>query len=325
MSPAGQEAFTGAEGTQEIQAPGRLARLRKYSAWGFWAAVFVVCLILFTVMKFPEARIKALIQGQINSALAPQGVSVIAQEASLSIWRGLRYEMGDVSLRFAKTGKTVRLDRLLVKPSMLGLISGTIAGSAYAERGDSELGLDFAVKGTQADLSVDLEDVDLGKLGLVEAMAGVPVAGLLNGFAELEGDLNNPQSWEASAELKAAHVKISEQRVLAFKIPEIGIAASEIRLKATKGKLELRQVRLGDPKRKPADDLTATLTGDVNLQRNLMASGLKVNARFSLSQKVLGALPLIDAFLGPGKQADGTYAFDLSGSLGSPVPVAVKR
>ncbi|HTL12704.1 MAG TPA: type II secretion system protein GspN [Bdellovibrionota bacterium] len=314
------------ETTQEIQAPGFIARLRKASSRAFWVLVFFGSLAFFTFLKFPEARIKALIQGQVNAALAPQGISVTSQDASLSVWRGLRYTMRDVSVNFVKTGKAVRLDRLLVAPSLTALMFGKVAGSIDAEKGKSEISVGFSLKDTVADFEVDFDDVDIGKTGIAEAAAGVPAKGIINGFVELDGDLNNPPSWNGKGDVKIAHLELPPQNVVIFKLPEVGVSTSEIKFKIANGKVDLREVRLGDPKRKPPDDLTATLTGEIALQKFLMGSQLKVGARFSLSDRILQALgPLVIGFVNPGKQADGSYAYDISGSLQAPVPVPVQH
>jgi hypothetical protein len=73
-------------------------------------------------------------------------------------------------------------------------------------------------------------------------------------------------------------------------------------------------VRLG----RQNDDLTAAVTGDLALNRNLNASVLNLRVTFGTSEKLRSSLSLLESLIAPARQADGQYAYKMTGPAGQP-------
>jgi hypothetical protein len=61
------------------------------------------------------------------------------------------------------------------------------------------------------------------------------------------------------------------------------------------------------------------MTGTIELQKFFANSKLDLKTRFSFSQNVMTNLAILDAILKPGKQADGTFHYNLNGNFGGPL------
>ena len=88
-------------------------------------------------------------------------------------------------------------------------------------------------------------------------------------------------------------------------------------------KVELKTVQLG--KTGSADDLTLQLSGNIALTPRFMDSNLDSKLKLTVSEKVLQALPLLQALLRMAVQPDGSFAYQLSGPLLTPFPVPLKE
>jgi type II secretion system protein N len=110
---------------------------------------------------------------------------------------------------------------------------------------------------------------------------------------------------------------IEQQSVVGFALPRMNISEGKIDIAIEKGKLALKNVKLG----KSGDDLRANVTGDLVLGKTWDSSLLNAKVNFALSEMVTKALVLVDALLTPGKQPDGSYTYSLNGALSGP-PVA---
>ncbi|MDR3607246.1 MAG: type II secretion system protein GspN [Oligoflexia bacterium] len=324
IAPVGADTPSPAETSSEET--GKISKIIKNSAWvGFG----IICLILFTLLKLPEDKIRGYIQGSINQALANQGISLSAAESSVSIGLGIGYTMKQVVINFPPPKDPVKVDQITVSPSILSLLTGKLGGSAHLLNKGSELIAHFSFPiqpkpGSQPiNLTADAHQLDLGALGVFPMAAGVQGSAIVNGNLALEGDLSNPSGLSGHSQLQLSKIVVDAQSVMGFSLPRLAVADGKADVTIDNGKLNIRTLQLGKASN-PNDDVHADFTGSATLGRLWPLTTLNMKVDFGLSQNVLKALPLIDALLGAGKKPDGSYSYSLNGPIGSLMPVPNK-
>lgn len=81
----------------ERPTPSKLARSLQVAGW---VAFALGCLVAFTILKLPDDRIKAYVQGMIAAQLAPKGITFAAEKGYISIGWGISYVMKEVTFSF---------------------------------------------------------------------------------------------------------------------------------------------------------------------------------------------------------------------------------
>jgi hypothetical protein len=104
---------------------------------------------------------------------------------------------------------------------------------------------------------------------------------------------------------------------MGFQLPAMTISDGTVDITIERGKLLMKNVQIG----KATDDLQMGITGDITLNRFMNASALNLKAVLGISEKVKQSISLIDSLLGPARQADGRYAYKVTGTMGAPFPV----
>jgi type II secretion system protein N len=299
------------------EAPPRRSWLRNLM-WGWFA---LSCLLFFTFLKLPEVRLRNFVQGQIASQLASQGIAFSVSQSSFSMLFGLNYDMRGVTLSPPPPSPEIKIDRLEVSPSILSLLTGKLGGSLDLHQGDGRMqgGFKMSPRGGELEVALELEKLNLGKLGVLPMLAGIQGGLQADGNVRLQGDPNVPNTLSGEIRLKPSKIVIEPQSVQGFSIPRLTVGSGDIDVRVAGGKLQLKTAALGKPG--GADDVVATFTGDISLGRTPQASQMNVRARFSVSQNVKNAIPLLDALLSSagGRQPDGSYAFQITGPVDSPI------
>ena len=310
--------MTATDGTSKTASPETEALPQKKSPAKLMglALLFVALVLLFTIFKLPQARITSLLQGYVQIALDPYGIYLTDRGRELSTLHGFRYTLDHPTLEFADQTR-VELDDLVVTPNFFPLLSGKMGVNATLHQGPASIILEGSGRGDKIDMKLDLDHVDIGKFGILSYLASLKGSGTINGNAQVAGTLSDLTSLTGGADLKVKNLKLDEQNLMGFQLPPLQISDGTININIQSGKLVIKTFQLG----KGADDLILTLTGDVQLNRNLNASILNLKTNFGLSDKVKQSLALLDSILGPAKTVDGKYAYKLTGSLGAPFPI----
>lgn len=301
-----------------------LSTARRLATLAGWITFGAVCLILFTLIKLPEDRIKAYVDGTIAAALAEKGISFNAAEGRVSYLLGLTYTMKDVTVSFPPPTAPVHIDKIEFSPSILSMLISSIGGKVWIENGKGELSAAFSVKNTQFSVSYKAKKFDLQKLGILPVIAGVQAAATVDGLGSFAGDSANPASLEGEAALTLTQISLEPQTIAGFSIPQLSVSDAVAEIKAEKGKAIIKTFRVGKAPGTGAkgiiDDIQGAITGDITLAKQLEASLVNLKLHFSFSDNIMKSFVLLDALLGAGKQPDGSYSFILTGPLTSPVP-----
>jgi type II secretion system protein N len=304
-----------------------VARPNKLSSHLGWIAFGVLCLVFFTFIKLPDDRIKANIDQMIRSAFADRGIEYSATESQLSLLFGPSYTIQNISL--SARGQTAQghIDRIKISPSLLPLIVGRYGGSIELTQAGGSLEGSFSMSRSKISASFQFKKLDLGKLGLLPLLANLQGAALLEGSANISGDVSIPSTLEGKVALRMKQIHLDSQAVMGFSIPQIHISEAMVHIQLEKAKALIQTFRVGQSNgalaANPDDDLQALITGEAALGKDWYSSTLNVKARFAIAEGILRAFILLDAILGTAKQSDGSYAYQLAGSFMSPVPTPI--
>jgi type II secretion system protein N len=167
------------------------------------------------------------------------------------------------------------------------------------------------------------KNLDVGSLGLLAALTQLQGGLILNGDLSYSGESQQLNQAEGKVSLQLSKISLNEQSFMGFSLPKIQISDGVIQATLQKGRATLQEVRLG--KMGGSDDLAAVVTGNIQMGPTFRQSNLNLTIAFSLSQNVLRSFGLLESLLSAGKQADGTYIYQLTGPVTSLVPAPVKN
>ena len=279
------------------------------------AFLFIFLLLIFTLLKLPQARVTGLMQGYLQVALDPYGIFLSDRGRELSTLHGLRYTLDHPTLEFADQTR-VELDSIVVSPKFLSLFQGKMGADAEVRQGPAVINLDASGSGDKINMKVDLTQVDIGRFGLLSYAAGLKGSGTVTGTIQVAGTLSDPATLNGAIDLKLKALKLDEQTLMGFQLPSMNISDGVIKIDITAGKLLLKTVQIG----KGSDDLVLSMTGDIALNRYLNSSTLNLKTIFSISDRVRQNLALLDAIISGAKTSDGRYGYRITGTFGSPFP-----
>jgi type II secretion system protein N len=278
--------------------------------------LFFALLFFFTLTKLPQARMTNLIQGYVQAALDPFGLYISDRGRDLSFWSGFRYQLTSPTLELADQTR-IELDEITVAPNFLALLSGKAGAHMTMKQGTSFIDFDGAGRGDKVNATIQLEQVDIGRFGLLSFAGNIKGSGTISGTVHLDGTLSDPSSLAGEVKLKLKRIHLDEQTLMGFQLPAMNIADGTIEAVIEHGKVVMKNVQIG----KAADDIQIAVTGDVSLNRSVNASTLNLRAVLGFSDKIKQSLTLIDSIMSAAKQADGRYAYKLTGTVGSPFPI----
>ncbi|OFZ01484.1 MAG: type II secretion system protein GspN, partial [Bdellovibrionales bacterium GWB1_52_6] len=203
-----------------------------------WIALGFFCLLAFTLIKLPREQIQAYIHGSITSALAEQGYSLTAGQTQLSYFLGITYSMKEVKLA-TPTGNVIRLDQIEVSPSLFPLFVGKV-GASYSIQtpGNGKVSGKLAANKKAYATSFKVNSVDLKTSGLLEGLAHLSAAGLVNGSGDLKGDFTNPATTQGDLKLDLTKLIIEQQQIMGFNIPKLSISEGKADVVITQGKAQ---------------------------------------------------------------------------------------
>ncbi len=304
---------------QETDKPSRFKRATRGFAWTLF---FLACLLLFTALKLPEARVKAYVVGTLSSMLSAKGVTLTAAEGRLSFFFGISYALKDVTLTFPPPEPPVRIERIVVSPSLLGLFLGRLGGSVKIENSEGWLKASGWKRGATYGADLEADSFSLARLGVLQLASGYKGGMTISGEASFRGDPATPADWRAAMQLRLSKIVMENQPIMGFSIPRIAASEGAIDLEAEQGNVQVKSLSIGKAG-STTDDLTANITGAIALGKQVESSTLDLVARFTISPTITKAFFLLEGLLKSGKQADGSYAYKVSGPITLPIPSPV--
>jgi len=296
-------------------APNRLRKGLKLLAY---AAIFLAALILFTVLKLPDALVANSVLNSLNTN-TPYRWQAEKISARFFLLPHLDTEKLTLEGKGMSTMPPVVFDTLKLYPSLLSFIPW--AGSVNPKLSFDGTAYGANVKGsarTGTNLSLDLNasNVNLAKVTPL-SQAGIDLQGLLNKVsADFDIENNDLSKAEGTVEISGKNFVLDPAALqIPMALPVMDLGNVEIRGKADKGKFKIEHFQIGGA----GKDLEIRITGEITLQKNALFSPANLRVVLKPSKKVLEAVPSIQGLLGTlaTPQADGYYAMRFTGTLGN--------
>lgn len=283
--------------------------------FGF-GVLFLVCLFIFTLVKIPQPKIHSWLLGTLNQQMNPIGIAATAEEGHIELGLGLRYEMTGVRLTMMENQKVLKFSRLEVAPSIIRpLLQGKIGASFRLEEGSGTITGDVMSKGDEFDADVQIDNLNLGRMGILPFAAGLDGTAEVKGSISLSGSPAALSGMSGKISLKLAKIVIDAQKFKGFDIPRTAISDGEFDVDIGGGKVALTSARLG--KLGSTDDFQATATGDISLKKTLDSSDANIRVKFGFSDhyRLEKTISLLDSLLGMFKKPDGSFGVRLVGPM----------
>ncbi len=284
--------------------------------WLGFASLFISLLLVFTIMKIPQAKVQGWVVGTLNQQLAPAGLQLSADEGKIGFGLGVSYEMANVRLTKTANQKSLKFARLEVAPSILiPLLQGKVGATFRLEEGSGVIAGDLYKKGDDVEASIAIDGVNLGKMGILPFAAGVDGTADIRGTIEIAGNPAQVSSLAGKIDLAIAKLTIDGQKIAGFDIPRTSISDGIVNIGIGGGKATITTLRLGKPG--GTDDLNGTVTGDIKLNRSLDASELNLKAKFGFSERYRQekTISLVDSLMGGFKAPDGNFSMAFQGPM----------
>lgn len=296
------------------------SKAKKIGKIAIWTLFGLSFFVIFTAWRVADTRLKNLLESQVQNSVRQMGYQLTFDDSTFSVLAGFRYQLDRVQLRSIGMEEGIRLDSLRLSPSFSSLLSAKIGADFRLLRGAGDIDGTLSIRKNDFRLKTGLNSIDIGEVGLLQALARIQARGKVSGSIDIQGETKNPGTWSGHAKIQAKGFQIEKQNLLGLDLPE-AIQISEIELDGPvqQGRLQLKTARIG----KPGDDVNGNITGDVTLAANVYAGKMNINLKFALSRKVLDKLSFLDIMLSSAKQSDGSYAFQCVGSLGFPNCTAI--
>ncbi|RZA06716.1 MAG: type II secretion system protein GspN [Proteobacteria bacterium] len=296
-------------------APTPVRRALKVIAY---VAIFLAALILFVVLKLPDALISNSVLNSLNNN-TPYRWQADKISAHFFLFPHLNTEKLTMEGKGFSTLPPITFDTLTLYPSLLSFLPLTgsmnpkvsFDGTAYGAnlKGSSRSRRDMA-------LTLNADNVNLAKLTPL-SQAGIDLQGIFTKVAaDLELPDNDLSKADGTVEFSGKNFVMDPAALqIPMALPVMDLGTVEVRGKATNGKLKIDHFQVGAP----GKDLEIRITGEITLQKNPMFSPANLRVVLKPSAKVLSAVPSIEGLLGTlaTKQADGYYAMRFTGTLGN--------
>ena len=230
----------------------------------------VLCLLVFSCMRFPYHIMKPKIEGTLSRALhADVSVGDIAG----------RFPFGLALEDLRVDGETVAT-RLIARPGFTGFLMGRLALVLAVEqtqgRLDCTVKTSFKNPGDPLALNFKLKEFDIAPLKKL-TQGGLEIAGTVTGEGRLDTERANFKDSRGAIDITCKNGQIP------FNMPSMPLGAitfADLTLKAEmgQGRLEIKEVQLN------GNDVSGTLSGSMRLGRNIMTSELDLGGNLKLSQ-----------------------------------------
>jgi type II secretion system protein N len=305
--------------------------------WGLAGVVWGgACFAVGVQLGFPEDAARARIAYEVAEAsddeyavdfggLAPWRLSGLdARDVKLYTVKkprkGLRGKKGKAKAEeHADTPEALErtlalgLDRLAVRAAILPLLTGNRAVAFVAESIGGTLDGTWSQSDKGISLAFDADDLDLSKLPRSEEGTNqLAFLGKLQGHADLVLDSGDPKKSTGTLRLDLPGFGLEKgSKVGGFELPEVIFDKAVVAFEAKDGKLEVTEGTF------ESSTLTATVSGNIALNKRLARSRLRLEIVFTLPED-LDKLAQLAPDLKRARDSEGQYHYLVTGTILDP-------
>jgi len=263
-------------------------------------------LVLFTILSFYRLPADKVLSKAVETATKGK-VSVTAEKASASLWKGYRFENVIWTVQSESAIVSDRMETLSLSPGFLGLLhfylpfemEGSIAKGIFQLKAGISIfrGLGKGYGDIRA------FGIDLADLALVNQIAQREIKGRLTGTAEFHGPLNQPSKVNGEASILVEDGAL-DTRMGALGFGSIPFEELSLLLSVRNGVASIRGGQLVGPV------FTGELEGQIRLLQNLEVSPIQITATMRPGSSSAGKRG--------GGVSDKPFVIQFGGTVGKP-------
>ena len=299
---------------------------------------FDICFVVAAVVSFPLQGMRPLIVDQAEKALGKgkqgrNGVDPVVTIGELGM-SGLGVKAERVQIQLGSTdpdpGPTIDLDAVRVSASLASIVSSTKTLQLDADLYEGEVSADVSVDDKQNVVAADIEidGVELGRIGAIIAGLGAPVEGKISADIDLVMGAAPEKDAKGVVDVRIDQLSVGPGNLKVipggFELAEpISLGALVIKAPVEKGQGQLEGRFEG------ASDVEAALDGTIALRPKVQTSRLDADgwlrptaAFLDKNPKIKSAIELGEKLSLPGapslskaKDGEGRYHFEARGAL----------
>ncbi len=309
--------------------------LKKLAPWIGFPAFYFLCLLVFASFTFPFDKVKERIVVQFNAQQAksptPQVLSI--DELDSSFLTGIKATGVRLTSPNPEPGKPpveLKIDEARARISLLSLLAGKRSISYALALADGTVTGSFEESSKDRAIDVTFEGVDIGRIEPVTAQLGVPIEGRLHGTLKLQLPEGKASKGSGSINLELKDVAIGDGKAKIkglLALPKLSLGNVALVGEAKDGVLKISKLSAS------GRDVDLSADGRVQMRENAPDSNLDLAFKFKVgdtyrkkneqTKMIFGEPgskipPLFDSVTQMKPGADGFYAFNVRGTLGSP-------
>jgi type II secretion system protein N len=314
----------------------RILKYSKYAGLVGYPLFYVLCVAVFASLTFPYDRLRdRIVAGYNADQRANGGKSELQIEGMSGYWlSGVR--MTGVSLLTASSeaGKPptrLKIDQATVRYAILPLLFGARdLGFGIDAFGGNASGW-YDIDGEDVSIDVTLDSIDLGQVGPLVELLGVPLAGKLGGTIHLKLPKGKTSKASGTVQLEGQAVAVGDGKAKLkgqLALPRIELGPLTMSAEAKEGILKIqkltaagRDVDLQGEGRITLRDVVTESLSDVLLRFRINDS---YRGKNDVTKSLFGApgssapalFELADPKIKQSKRADGFYGWQMRGPLG---------
>jgi type II secretion system protein N len=283
-----------------------------------YGAFFALAFLFALRQTLPASALKE----RLVQEAAQRGWKLDAAEAGPAGLVGLH--LGDVTLK-DKAGLAIPLDRLDVALRLPPLLIGRASLRLTAALWDGTVRSRVDVNGSPQQFELEINHLDLAQAVPLRKAAGLDLAGLASGTAQLTVPADEKAKPTGHADLTVADAGLIGGKLTVpgmggeLTVPKLSLGQLVAKLQVADGKATFEKLSSsGGDASLEADGLQVTLQPKLEFSPVLGKLAIRVEEAFAAKAENKGFKALLDAALGSSKGKDGAYRLQLSGTLGHP-------
>jgi type II secretion system protein N len=313
----------------------RLLQYAKYAGIVGYPLFYALCLVIFASLTFPYDKLKERIVASYNADQRTSGGQSELQIDEVSGYWLSGVRMRGVTLLSApkEPGKApgrLSLDEVTVRYALLPMLVGSKDLDFDVRAFDGDAAGSYEARGDDRSFELTLDSIDLGKVGPLVDMLGVPVDGRMAGSVRLQLPEGKASKGTGQVSLEATGVAVGDGKAKlkgALALPRLELGALSIAADAKDGVMKLTKLLAG------GKDLDVQGDGRVTLRESVTDSLCDIQVRFRVNDayrakndvtkslfgapgsKVPALFELADPKIKQSKRSDGFYAWSMRGPL----------
>jgi type II secretion system protein N len=314
----------------------RILKYAKYAGLVGYPLFYVACVAIFASLTFPYDRLRDRIVAGFNAdQRASGGQSELQIDGMGGYWlSGVRMTGVTLLTAASEVGKPptrLAIDRATVRYALLPLlVGGRDLGFAVDAFGGSTSGW-YDVDGEDVSIDVTLDSVDIGQVGPLVQLLGVPIEGKLGGTIHLKLPKGKASKGSGTVQLEVQSVAVGDGKAKLkgqLALPRIELGPLTLSAEAKDGILKIQKLTAA------GRDVDLQGDGRISLRELATDSLCDIQIRFRINDsyrakndvtKSLFGTPgstapalfeLADPKIKQSKRADGFYGWQVRGPLG---------